>query len=261
MTPYSFKQPLFEIPIARPSGTKRLEHLPEFLRRCHQLVKIQNHRSLDGLRRLDRRGVRLDPHDSFSKCLLGSEQLDCVVIAFAHFCAIDSRDHRPILADACLRQLEHIAIQFVHLCRDVASHFQVLLLIPPDRNQVCIVKKNIRCHQHGIRKQPMRRRESPGHLVLERVTPLKQPHRRDCAQDPSQLGYLRHVRLTEKYRTRRVQPTCKEVQRKIPYIRTHGLGIPHRCQSMQVRNKVKRLASLLQLDRRLHHAEIIAQMR
>ncbi len=224
-------------------------------------MKREDHRSLGRLRSLHRGRVGFDTHDFFTEHILGSEKLNRVVVALAHLCAIESRHDRCGFLDHRLGQFENFAKGLVHLDRDVPGYLQMLLLVAPDWHDVAVVNQNIGGHQHGIGEEAMRRRDPARGLVLEGMAPLEESHRRYGAKDPGQLRDLRHIGLAEKHRAFRIESTGQKIQRQFADICAKRLGILHRGQRMQIGDEIKRLASLLKLDRGLHHSKIVAEMR
>ena len=155
---------------------------------------------------------------------------------------------------------ERLAVGLVELDRDVACHLDVLFLVAADRHDVRVVNQNVRRHQHRVGEQPVIRREPLGQFILVAVATLEQPHRRERRQQPSQLAHLRHIALAEEHRLGRVEPAREKIQRNVECVFTPFAGVEHRRHRVIVRDKIIRLALLLQLDRRMHHAEVVANM-
>ena len=89
---------------------------------------------------------------------------------------------------------------------------------------------------------------------------LQQPHRRDGAQHPGQLGHLRHVGLPEEHRPLRVEAAGEEIQRHVERVLAALGGVDQRGHRVIIGDEIERLALLLQLDGGLHHPEVIAEM-
>jgi hypothetical protein len=67
--------------------------------------------------------------------------------------------------------------------------------------------------------------------------------------------------LTKENSPRRIQSASKKVHRQLPHIGPQRGGIVHSRESVQIRYEIVGLTLLLKLDRRLHHAEIISQVK
>ena len=74
-------------------------------------------------------------------------------------------------------------------------------------------------------------------------------------------GLEKKITLLKKDGFSRVQPTCQKIQRYIHRILAALLRIKHRGHRVVVGNEVVRLTLLLQLNSRLHHAEIVSDMK
>ena len=101
----------------------------------------------------------------------------------------------------------------VELGRDVAGQFQVLLLVLSHRHAVRVIQKNVRRHQHRIRKEPVRSCDSLGHLVLVAVTSFQKPHGGDGGKIPSQLVHLRNCTLPKNDRPFWIHTTSQEIEK------------------------------------------------
>ena len=75
-----------------------------------------------------------------------AENLDGVAVALAHLLAVEARDCCAFLADARLGDDEGLAVKLVELAGDVARDFEMLLLVLADRDDVRVVKQNVRGH-------------------------------------------------------------------------------------------------------------------
>ena len=58
----------------------------------------------------------------------------------------------------------------------------------------------------------------------------------------------------------RIEPAGQKIERHPPAVFTQRLRIPHAGQRVIIGDEIKRFAFGLQRDRRLHHAEIIADV-
>ena len=89
---------------------------------------------------------------------------------------------------------------------------------------------------------------------------LEQAHGRQGAKQPGEFGYFGNIGLDEEYGFLRVQSAGQEIQRDIQGILAPLRGIEQRGHGMVIGDEIVGLPLVLQFDRRLHHAEIIAQV-
>ena len=97
-------------------------------------------------------------------------------------------------------------------------------------------------------------------LSLYEWASLQQSHRCQSAQDPGKLGDRRHLGLAEKARFARIETAGKEIDGDAANVFAQISGVVHGRQGMKIGNEIEGLAAVLQLDGRLHHAEVIAEM-
>ena len=120
--------------------------------------------------------VHLQGHDLFAQNLFVPKNLDRVAVALAHFLAVRARDRRHLLANDRLRQDKCRPVGLIEFDGDVTRDFHVLLLVPPDRHDVGIVKQDVRRHQHGVGKDAVIGAEPAGDFILVAGASLQQSH-------------------------------------------------------------------------------------
>src|SRR5437868_4822897 len=89
---------------------------------------------------------------------------------------------------------------------------------------------------------------------------LQKSHWRDGGQNPGQLGRLRHVRLSKQRGLFGIEAASEKIERDTVGIFAERFRIPQAGERMIIGDEIKRLAFLLELDRRPHHAEIISDV-
>ena len=99
-----------------------------------------------------------------------------------------------------------------------------------------------------------------GNLIFVARAAFEQTHRRYRAEQPRQFGHFRHIGLFEKHRFLRVEAAGEEIERDLEAVPAPLSGVEQRSHRVIVGDEIKRLASFLKLDGRLHHPEIISQM-
>ena len=99
-----------------------------------------------------------------------------------------------------------------------------------------------------------------GELVLVAVAILQHRHGRERGEQPGQLGDFGHIALTEEHRLGRIQSAREKIQRHILRILAPLLCVIERGHRVVVGDEIIGLALVLELDRRLHHAEVVAHM-
>ena len=77
--------------------------------------------------------VGFDFHDQFAELLFVRKQRDDIVVTLAHLAAVEACESRCVFADHRIWDDQNIAIAMIEALRDVARHFQMLLLVTTDR--------------------------------------------------------------------------------------------------------------------------------
>ncbi len=104
-------------------------------------------------------------------------------------------------------------------------------------------------------------RNTLGNLILEGVTSFQESHGSQGGQYPGQLGDLGHIGLDPENAFFRIKPQGKKISRCLQGIGGKTLWIMNRGEGMKIDDKGIKLATIHVLDHRLHHAEIITNMK
>ena len=136
----------------------------------------------------------------------------------------------------------------------------MLLLVLAHRHKVGVHDQNVRGHQDGIGEESMRRLEAMRHLVLVAVAALKQTHRRETGKIPCELLDLRHVALAVDHGLRGVESASEIVERHVARGLAEGLSVADCRHRVEIRDEHEIVALLLEVEHRLHRAEIVAPM-
>ena len=99
-----------------------------------------------------------------------------------------------------------------------------------------------------------------GGLVLVGMAALQQSHRRHRAEQPGEFADLRHIALAEKDRFGRIQTAGEEVEGEILTMLAEQPGIPDTGEGVIVRDEIVGFSLVLQLQSRLHHAEVVPKV-
>ena len=156
--------------------------------------------------------------------------------------------------------VEHLAVGPVELARDVACHFDVLLLVLADGNPVGAPDQDVGRLQHRVREQPVVGRVPRLELLLVRDAALEQAHRRDRRQDPGELGDLGQIALPEQDRARGIDAERQEVERHAACQRAPLLRIANARERVQIGDEVRGPVAFLQRDELAQRAEVVAQV-
>ena len=227
-----------------------------------EFVKGEDAAAFDRFRSFDGGGVGLDAHDLLFERSRLFKQRDGVVVALAHLLAVEAGDDGGGFLDARIGQFEEaFAKGLVHFDGDVAGDLDVLLLILAHRDDIAVVHQNIRRHEHGIGEEAVRGMKAAGDLVLVAVAALQQAHGRDGAENPGKLAVLRHITLAEEDAFRRIKAAGEEIDGEFADVLAQPVAILHGGEGMVVGDEVVGVALMLQLERRLHHAEVIADVK
>ena len=164
-----------------------------------EFVECENDGVLGGLGILDRGGIGLDAHDELLRGFFIAEDGERVVVALAHFFAIESGDFGGGFANAGGGQDQGaFAVLVVDLTNEVASDFEVLFLILTDGDDVGVVEEDIGGHEGGVGEEGVVGGEAFGDLVLIRVAALEEAHGADSGEDPGEFVDFRDGALFEK---------------------------------------------------------------
>ena len=201
-------QPRFHLAVADPAFAISPLDFRELAAGGKQPVQVEERASVGVLGSLDGRAVGDDLLDLFLDGRRVVEDVDRVVVALGHLAAVQARDHRHRLENVRLGQPEHVfpaAVDPVEPLGDVASDFEVLLLVLAHRHQVGVVEQDVGGLKNRVGEKPVLGGQALLNLVLVAHAFFQPAHRRHGREQPRQLGRLRDVRLNEQGRLLRVE--------------------------------------------------------
>ena len=251
MLPVLLEQALLEIPIAQATGPQPVFPIGGHLRRSDQAQELDGD-VLFGVRLGlgGRTAVHLDGHDPLAQRLLVTAEFQGVAVTLAHLLAIGAWHHSDRFLDAGFRDNEGLAVHVVELDGDVAGDFEMLLLVLAHRHHLGVVQENVGSHEHGVSKEAVVDRTHVtvgelGHLVLVAVAALEQAHGSHRAQEPSQFGVLRRVRLLPEHATIGIEPGRQPIEGHIQGVLPTLRRIGQRRHGMVVGDEIVSLALIL----------------
>ena len=98
------------------------------------------------LRIFHRSRVGRDPHDLLTGRFWFFEKFDRVVVTLRHFLAVGARHLRRSVERFGLRQHERLAELMIEAAGEIATDFDMLHLIGPDRHDIGVVRENVGGH-------------------------------------------------------------------------------------------------------------------
>ncbi len=143
----------------------------------------------------------------------------------------------------------------------IAADLDVLDLVLAHRDQVRVVGKDVRGHQHRIGEQAGVGGQAFRLFLLEGMATLQQSQRGSCHQQPRQLGHLRDVRLDEQSRPIRIQPQSEQIERGFDRVLPQRVAVAKRRQGVQVGDEVIRLVVVLEIDVLANRPKVIAPVK
>ena len=156
------------------------------------------------------------------------------------------------------------AVNMVEAPRYFAREFNVRHLILTHRDAVGAVYQDIGALQEGVAKEAVGRQVLFSELLLLVLVgrhPLEPAQRRDHGQQKVQLRVLRHARLDEQGRLRRVNAGGKPVHQHVPNVVFNNFwGIVVSGQRVPVRDEKQALVFMLQPDPIFEYAMVVAKM-
>ena len=262
MLPVFFEEELLGVAVAHAGGEIAGAQFLEFRRGGEQLAEGEDIAGIGILRLVDRGAVGNDLHHLLAHLFFRAKELDGVAIAFRHLLAIEAGDDSHILADHRFGNGEDLAIGVVEADGQVAGNLDVLLLVLADRHHVGTIDQDVGGHQCRIREQADIGGDATRHLVLVAVAAFEQSHRTEGVEDPGELLDLHDIGLAIEDGPFGIQAASQEIDGDATdpltqFGRFRILG--HR---MVVGDEIQALGPMgfLELDCRLHHAEVVAQM-
>lgn len=212
---------------------------------------------------VDTFGIRLDRHYLFLERCGILENTNEVVLGFAHFLTIQTRQNRHGFFDVGFWFLKDwLASDLVESTSNVARHLQMLDLVAPHGHHVYVVADNVRHHQDGVVEDAHVDVRVLRFRVLKTVRPQHQRVWRHVIQDPVELRKVCDVGLP-KDRNLGVQPEHGQITRhQVAEVAFHHLGREHAGERVQVRDKEQGVGVRLgrELLERENGAEQVAQV-
>ena len=193
---------------AKPFG-----ELGTFLSGGKRLVELEQRRSFGFFGFARQARVGQDSHHQFAQFVSRRKQWDGVVVALAHFSAIQAGQGGDVFLDCRFWQREMLAVQMIEAGRNVARHFDVLDLVTAHRHLMGVEHQDVSRHEHGVHEQTcgdavIRVHPGSGILVdrsLVGMGAIEQPLARHAGQKPGKFRNLGNVGLAIKRDLFRVQ--------------------------------------------------------
>ena len=140
----------------------------------------------------------------------------------------------------------------------IPRHFQMLILVLADRYDVAVIEKNVGRHQNGVRDQPKVHLFGFRPRIFEGMGPLDEPEACHTAENPGQLGDLRHIGLPPEDGIFRVKTAGQPGRSDVIRVRSKGIRVSDSRQGMIVRNEIEGFHLAAHIDGGLDHAKIMA---
>ncbi len=205
-------------------------------------------------------GVGFDAHDFFAEGFFGFEDGDGVVVAFAHFFAIEAGDFGDIFFDAGFGEAEGFAEGVIEFGGDVAGDFDVLFLVLADGDEVTVVDEDVCGHEDGVGEEPVIGGEAASGFVFVAVAVFEHGHGRQGAEDPCEFTDFGDVALAEEGGFGGVEAAGEEVEGEVEDVGAEGFGVLETGERVVVGDEVEGVAFVLEGDGGLHHAEVVAEV-
>ena len=209
-------------------------------------------------------GICDDAHHGFFNFFVFREKRYGVVVTLGHFSSIRPRYNSHIFHNHRLWQFKCLisfAINTIEFFGCVSRNFYVLFLVSSDGHYVCVIKQNIRRHQHWIIKGADIYFFVLGFSVLKSVGPHQVRHGGNGIKNPTKLRMLGNIGLFKQGDLFRIKPQCQIIKHNPYNIFLHFFGTLNRLQGMIVNYKRIYIIFFLHAEKLFHHAEIVADMR
>ena len=105
--------------------------------------------SVDVLWTFSRR-ISHNTHHCFCNFILSAKEWNGVLITLTHLLSIGARHDAHTLQNHLRWWSECFSICIIELCHGFACVLNVLTLVLPHRDNICIIEKNIRSHEHRV---------------------------------------------------------------------------------------------------------------
>ena len=238
-------------------------------RRCKEFVQLKHVASIRILRFFDALGVRHNLAKTLLESLRFEEDVDVVVVGLAHLAAIETWDNTGGFLENRFRNGEHVfAKVLVELDGDIASKFNVLLLVLAHRHDVSAEHENVGIHEARVAVKAhvhvgVHINTSSGvgfDLSLVSVGAVHEALRREAAESPAKFKDFRNIALLVEQGFFRVETESEPGRRDLVNVRAHFGAVLHGRQSVIVRDEIDRVVSLRKFKSRADCAHIVAEM-
>ncbi len=136
----------------------------------------------------------------------------------------------------------------------------MLFLVLTHRYLVRLIEKDIRRHEHRIRKKAVTGINSLGNLIFEGVAPFHEPHWGNGWQYPGQFTHLGNIRLYPECAFVWVKAQSQKISCSFQGTRGKFLPVMNRGEGMQINDKNIEIRTFHVGNHGFHHSEIIANM-
>lgn len=261
VVPVGVGEALFEVAVAAAAVLVVGDHLGVVGLAGEELVEGEDDGVLGGLGFFDLGGVGLDFHDELPEGLFFAEDGEGVVVAFAHFFAIESGDFGGAGADAGFGHDEGVlAVEVVNFSDEVAGDLEVLFLILTDGDDVGIVEEDVGGHEGGVGEEGVVRGEAFRDFILIRMAPFEEAHGADGGEDPGEFVHGGDGALFEEDRFGGIESAGEEVDGDAADIFAKRGGFVGGGHGVVVGDEVVAIALGLGVDGGFHGAKVITDV-
>lgn len=196
--PELFEELFFVVAVACAAALEVCDEVVVLLVGGDEAVELEDVAVVGGFWVFDWGGVGDDAHDFFSEGFFVFEEADGVVVAFAHFLAVEAWDDGGGLLDACGGEFEGIfAVGEVDFAGDVAGDFEVLFLVFADGDDVAVVDEDVCGHEDWVGEEACAGGEAACGFVFVAVGVFEHGHGGGAGEDPGEFGVFGDVALAE----------------------------------------------------------------
>ena len=258
--PDGFEEPFFEVAVAGAAAAEVGFEGIDVGFRGDEFVEIDDETVVGVFGIFDWGGVGFDAHDFFAEGFFGFEDGDGVVVAFAHFFAIEAGDLGDFFFDAGFGEAEGFAEGVVEFGGDVAGDFDVLFLVLADGDEVTVVDEDVCGHEDGVGEQAVIGGEAASGFVFVAVAVFEHGHGCQRAEDPCEFTDFGDIALAEERGFGWVEAAGEEVEGEVEDVGAEGFGVLETGERVVVGDEVEGVAFVLEGDGGLHHAEVVAEV-
>ena len=124
----------------------------------------------------------------------------------------------------------------------------MLLLIFSNRNELCLIEKNIRCHKHRVGEQSGVGRKSLGDLIFVTVSAFQKSYAGHVAEIPHEFHDFGNIRLFIENSGFGIKTACEEVNGKTFHAFPEIFCFGRSCKRVEVSDENERFAHLLKFQ-------------